>query len=688
MKVAVRTLQQKMFEVEAEPQHTVFNLKEKIGGVQGQPAEHLKLFYAGRTLTDDSTSVESLNISEGSHLVVMVSRPRTTDRSANVNTGPSPSSVPPLPAFPRADFTAPIAPINPVPSTSSSTPSLKPATATTAQNPLFNSNKWTSGSSMSGSSMLGSSMLGSSKAAQKAPASGPSMSRPSMGSSMSGSSMFGSVSEESVKSLVEMGFERDQVVKALKASFGNTERAVEYLTTGIPENLLDESSSFSSNPFSSSSFSSSGPSPSAFRPFGMPSMPGPFSRPQPMGHIEEVDADQPEEPSKPMETGSVSPSPVKPPVEDVQLTEPATLTASELPSAPLQNDVSTASIAPTPSLATLASVSAIPSVPEPSSSVVSHPTPSTSGSASTSSQSDGFSAMSSSGGSSSSVGEDNVTLESLQNDPMIQQIRELAGQNPELIGPLLEQLVQSKPQVAQLISSNPEGLAMLLYGGNSSQLQSAFKLGQSSSSGSDGDDVTLESLQNDPMIQQIRELAGQNPELIGPLMEQLVQAKPQVAGLMSSNPEGLAALLCEGNNSRFQFAFKSGESSSSSDGDEALWESLKNDPIVKRFRELDASNPELLKSLLQQLAQSRPEVGRLLATDPTRFKVLLCGERAVARAELEPQTICVTKEEKDALERLEGLGFKRSMVIQAYFACDKNEELAANYLIENSVEDD
>ncbi len=129
-------------------------------------------------------------------------------------------------------------------------------------------------------------------------------------------------------------------------------------------------------------------------------------------------------------------------------------------------------------------------------------------------------------------------------------------------------------------------------------------------------------------------------------------------------------------------------------------------PIFQQLKTLVQQTPDLLQPFLHQLGQSNPELFQIITRNQDAFLRFLedgtglefgidegdddlmgqygeGGEGGEGGVQ-----ISVTEEEKAAIERLCGMGFERELVVQAFFACDKNEELTANYLMDHGFDDD
>ncbi|XP_042000922.1 ubiquitin receptor RAD23d-like [Salvia splendens] len=119
-------------------------------------------------------------------------------------------------------------------------------------------------------------------------------------------------------------------------------------------------------------------------------------------------------------------------------------------------------------------------------------------------------------------------------------------------------------------------------------------------------------------------------------------------------------------------------------------EFLRNTPQFQALREMVQANPQILQPMLQELGKQNPQLVRLIQDHQADFLRLINepieGDEGNVEGQLPgamPQAVTVTPEEREAIERLESMGFDRAIVLQVFFACNKNEELAANYLLDH-----
>ena len=168
----------------------------------------------------------------------------------------------------------------------------------------------------------------------------------------------------------------------------------------------------------------------------------------------------------------------------------------------------------------------------------------------------------------------------------------------------------------------------------------------------------------------------------------------------------------EGNNDNDQFLEGEGEVEGEGEGEEG--EEI--DPIKKIAcicKILCRENPSNLTNIMQNIQQSDPDLFNLINEREEEFKNLL--EQPVTQEDLRifrafqqemmlgglqgqghqhgghggEIRLNLTQQDREVINRLKDMGgFNEADVIQAYIACDKNEEMTANYLFEQKMKDD
>ena len=181
MKIFIKNLRGDKTELEVQDSDTILSIKEQLQTLQGHAIDLQKLILAGKILEDAKSAGES-NIIEGSTLVLMVSKPKPQAKPAEV---PVP---PPVMPSPLSSGLSPQSISNP----SSNIPPSIPS------QPLSNV--------------------------------------PEVPESLEGPSALvtGDALTATINNIVDMGFDRKDVEAAMKAAFNNPDRAIEYLTNGLP----------------------------------------------------------------------------------------------------------------------------------------------------------------------------------------------------------------------------------------------------------------------------------------------------------------------------------------------------------------------------------------------------------------------------------------------------------------------
>eukprot|EP00416_Gambierdiscus_australes_P039932 CAMPEP_0171103812 /NCGR_PEP_ID=MMETSP0766_2-20121228/59430_1 /TAXON_ID=439317 /ORGANISM="Gambierdiscus australes, Strain CAWD 149" /LENGTH=436 /DNA_ID=CAMNT_0011564311 /DNA_START=88 /DNA_END=1398 /DNA_ORIENTATION=- len=219
---------------------------------------------------------------------------------------------------------------------------------------------------------------------------------------------------------------------------------------------------------------------------------------------------------------------------------------------------------------------------------------------------------------------------------------------------------------------------------------------------------TLAGLRNSPQFGQLAGLVAQNPQMLARVLPALAQSNPEIVQAIQSNPDAFMQMLQETAAAGGGAGGAGGAGGRRAPAQDPVAAMLaagggneEGSADLQQMAGALAQNPQMLEHILPQLQQSDPELAAAIQENPQAFLQMLQeagagdfgepGGGGGGDAGLAPggaTVIQLGEEESAAVDRLVALGFDRQTAAQAYLACDKSEELAANFLFEHGGDAD